>query len=463
MRRRLLASYLTITALVLVLLVVPLGVTFAGREQDQLETGLERDATVIAGLVEDGLDQSAPVDYEGIAAAYQQRTGARVVIVEASGLSVADTDRPESGTRDFSTRPEFQVALGGDRSTGTRHSETLERDILFVTVPVASGGEVHGAVRVSYPTSELDRRVRDNWLRLGLLSGVVLAVVAIVGLVLARGVSNAVSELERATAALASGDLSRRVRVDRGPQELRSLGTSFNEMADQLDDLVSAQKAFVADASHQLRTPLTALRLRLENAAASAGDDHVRAELEAAVDEANRLSRLVDGLLVLARADRQSPDLVPVELVAVAAERVATWEPLAAEHDLGIHLTAPREVVVRAVDGAVEQMLDNLIDNALDASPAGSQIEVVIDQTAGSTTLHVVDQGVGLDDDERQRAFDRFWRSRTASAGGSGLGLPIVGQLAAQCQARARLEATDGGGIDAQIVFGAGATDRGDG
>jgi DNA-binding IclR family transcriptional regulator len=109
--------------------------------------------------------------------------------VDRQGLAVADSDRPGAVPRDFSTRPEMAAALDGRRAQGTRHSATLSTDLVYVAVPVASGGVVHGAVRITYPTSALDARVRRSWWGLAWLCATVLEVVAAVGVVLARGVS----------------------------------------------------------------------------------------------------------------------------------------------------------------------------------------------------------------------------------------------------------------------------------
>lgn len=452
MTRRLLVSYLTITAFVLALLVIPLGVTFADREQDRLATDLERDATVLASFSEDALEHGADTDLQGAAEEYSERTGARVIIVELDGVSVADSDPLGDSPRDFSTRPEIDAALAGERTDGVRHSETLETDFMYVAVPVSSGGVVHGAVRISYPMSEIDQRVRDNWIRLGLLSLGVLALVAVVGIVLARSVTRPVTHLRRATAALASGDLSERVPVDRGPPELRSLGRSFNDMASRLEELMHAQRAFVADASHQLRTPLTALRLRLENLEAS--EDRLRSsDLEAAIDETARLSRLVDGLLLLARGEGDRPTCEVADLAGIASERQRVWEPLASEREVSLRFSATGPSSALAVPGAAEQILDNLIDNALEVSPPGSSISVDVRGENGVVLVKVTDEGPGLDDEERERAFDRFWRGPGATPGGSGLGLAVVRQLALVCGAEVVLLSADKRGTDARVTF----------
>jgi signal transduction histidine kinase len=182
-------------------------------------------------------------------------------------------------------------------------------------------------VRVSYPTSTLDARVSSMWLRLGALSAVVIGTVAAVGLLLARSVTRPVQRLQSAAGQLAGGDLGARVDLDAGAPELRDLADTFNRTADRLAQLVESQRRFVADASHQLRTPLTALRLRLETLTPAVSPE-ARPKLAAALAETERLARLVQSLLVLARSDA-APARVTVELGAVAAERAESWAPTA--------------------------------------------------------------------------------------------------------------------------------------
>jgi signal transduction histidine kinase len=181
-------------------------------------------------------------------------------------------------------------------ATGTRGSQTLGYGILYVAVPVASGGKVHGAVRITYPTSRLDERIRHYWLALAGIAAIALAVATLVGLRFARWVRRPLEQLEEAAARAGAGDLDARAVVPEGPPELRALALRFNDMVARLDGLITAQRDFVADASHELRTPLTALRLRLENLEWQVTDAG-RAGITAAMTELDRLSKLVDSLL----------------------------------------------------------------------------------------------------------------------------------------------------------------------
>ncbi|HEX5614267.1 MAG TPA: ATP-binding protein [Acidimicrobiia bacterium] len=452
MTRRLLFSYLSITTFVLLVLEIPLGLAYSRNELDQLTSDLERDARVIATVVEDGLEGTETSNAQAVADGYATRTGARVIVVDADGISVGDTDNP--GTpRDFSTRPEIATALTGDAATGTRSSETLGEDIVFVAVPVASGGRVLGAIRITYPRDELDDRIRRNWWSLAALAGVVLVAVGAVGTVLARSVTRPVRALGRAADELAQGALTTRVPVTSGPPELRALEAQFNRMATRLEELVGSQRAFVADASHELRTPLTALRLRLENLASEAPDT-LHAEIAAADAEVARLTRLVDGLLRLARNEAATDERELVDLAEEVRERAEAWRALADEHAVRLDVDAPDRVPVLAVTDAVPQILDNLLANALEVAPAQTRVVVRVEVVGDVAALHVVDEGPGLSAEERARAFDRFWRAADAPKGGSGIGLAIVAQLATASGGDAVLLPGPGGvGIDAVVRF----------
>jgi signal transduction histidine kinase len=452
MARRLLLTYLTITALALMAVVVPLGRIFAVREHDRLTFAIERDAQTVVSLVEDDLENGRTLAIDTTLSAYHL-SGGRILVVDERGISVADSDHSPGAPRDYSTRPEIASALDGQRTTGTRHSETLGTDLVYVAIPIASSGTVHGAVRITYPTSAIDRRVRATWLRLGLLCLVVLVLVAGVGMVFARGVSRPVRRLEHAAGLLAAGDLGVRVDEGAGPPELRSLAETFNTTAQQLELLIGSQQRFVADASHQLRTPLTALRLRLETLEHHV-DEAGRPKLDAAIGETHRLGRLVQSLLVLARSDAATTTPQPVDLSTVVAGRLDAWTPVADDQDVHLEAHCERGTVVRAVPGALEQILDNLVSNALDVAAQGSRITIDVRPGAPRTELHVVDQGPGMSADDREHAFERFWRSPGSGGDGFGLGLAIVEQLARNSGGRVRLEAgPDGRGLDAIVVL----------
>lgn len=448
MRRRLLVSYLTVAAVVLALLEVPLAISYAHNARQDLVDKVERDAVALSTLVEDALEHgtliSSPV--RRVASDYTASTAGRVIVVDADGTKLVDT--APTGASDFTSRPEIADALAGEIAVGTRHSETLSTDLVYVAVPVASNGAVHGAVRITYPMSAVNDRIERYWAALAILAAIVLGVAAAVAVILSRWVVRPLDRVERAAEAIGSGDLDLRVPVE-GPPEVERLAITFNAMVTRLVALMRSQDEFVADASHQLRTPLTALRLRLENLERDARSTE-RAEVAGAIAEVERLGSLVDALLVLARADRALSAPGAIDLERVVAERLEAWSAIA--EDRGVALVGQIEpgLAVLATPGRLEQILDNLLANALEVETDGSSIEVAGERVDGFVEIHVRDRGPGMSAEDASRALDRFWRAGT-SEGGFGLGLAIVQRLVRADGGEIELRPRDGGGLDAVV------------
>lgn len=421
MTRRLLFSYLAVTVVVLALLEIPLAVFYQQREQDRLTVDVERDASVLATIYEDALERGFEPDPRP-ALDYLDDTGARTVVVDASGISIVDT---ESGPdRDFSTRPEIATALRGERTSGTRFSETLDTDLLYVAVPVASGGAVHGALRLTLDTHDVTERIRRFWLGLAVVGALILLVMAGIGTLIARSVTRPLRRLRAAADRYSLGDLTPTEPDDTSPPELAALEIAMNHMARRLDELIERHRSFVADASHQLRTPLTALRLRLENLESDIDDPASIEQVDAAIEECVRLSTLVDDLLQFARTE-QAPELRNIDLGRVVGDRVDTWTATADLHDVDLRFSAPPDTLWgSAVDGGIEQVLDNLLDNSIRAAPPGSVVDVVLRAGRPHHRISIADSGSGIADADKDHALTRFWRADTSTPG-TGLGLAI--------------------------------------
>jgi signal transduction histidine kinase len=260
--------------------------------------------------------------------------------------------------------------------------------------------------------------------------------------------------LDSTASRLAEGDLASRAVVDSGPPELRRLATTFNTMAGRLEALVHGNRAVIADVSHQLRTPLAALRLRLDLLAADTAqsDPDTAQELAGALEELARLSRLVDGLLAVARAENVVPVPTTVDVTEVASERVVAWHPVADDRGITLEVLPPEPPAVPAWigEGHLEQVLDNLIANALEALDAGRHVTVTTTATASGAQVVVADDGPGMSAEDRERAFLRF---TTSNPNGTGLGLAIVHRLVTSNGGTARLSETPGGGLTAVLDF----------
>jgi signal transduction histidine kinase len=467
MRKRLLAGFLLFALALIVALEVPLGLSLARNDRANSISEVQRDASSLAVLVAAGLDHGDASSLQLTVSQFARADTAVVAVVSAHDVLAAAGKGALEELSDVRTKVIVASAASGHIS-GEEGSDDPDDDFLYVALPVAvstslendGSPTVHGSdvvLLVAESAAPMHARIRNNWIALLLFGLGVLALASALGALLARSLTRPLEGIEAAVAAVGAGRLSERAPVARGPAELVALGETVNEMADRLEELVHTQRAFLADASHQLRTPLTALRLRLENLEDALGPEQ-GAELAPALAEADRLSRIVDGLLTLARGEgglRPAREVVDVE--AALRDRAEAWGALAEERQVTLSCELPPagpyewELRAFACPGHVEQVLDNLLANALEATPPGGKVSLGALRISGRVEVHVIDNGPGMSAADRTRAFDRFWRREGAPHGGTGLGLAIVAQLARISGGTAWLDAAPGGGVDAVV------------
>ena len=458
MKWRLVAALLSLTIVVLAVQDIPLIQYLRTVETDRITTALERDSFVIAGRAEETLETPSPEGLEYIQEAitkYGAESGARVIVLDMSGVAIADSESQDAIGTSFISRPEVVEALAGTVSIGRRFSTTANQELLYVAVPIINGSQTLGAVRLTFPASVVDDAVNQRLRGISSVAGITLLVSTLVALLLALGITRRISNLKNVTEEFTKGNYKVRAEINGGAPEIRSLARSFNAMADQLDKLIAQQKAFAGDASHQLRTPLTALQLRLERATEMLATDPSGAaeRIEAAMVETDRLQRLVEGLLVLSRSensDKIARD--KCDASQIARERFENWEALANEQSVSLALEVPDSAEVYAIPGALEQVIDNYVDNALGIVPTNSKITIRISVDSEFTKISVIDEGPGIPETDIAKAFNRFWRARSDTHG-SGLGLAIVDRLATASGGRAELVNLTPHGLSADAYF----------
>ncbi|GGM04950.1 MULTISPECIES: sensor histidine kinase [Micromonospora] len=455
MRRRLVISYLLLMVLVLLALETPLALTLASRETDRVRADRLADATRFASLAGPALRDGATGPLGGELASYDELYGIGAAVVDRDRRTVVASASWRAGA---GTAPALDTALSGLQVSEPDSVWPWTDTPVVVAVPINDGGEVLGAVVITTPSDRIGRSVAAWW---ALLAGIgVLVVVACVLLAfgLAGWVLRPVTELDAVTHEIAEGDRGARVQHRLGPPELRRLAVSFNDMADVVSDVMDRQRAFVAHASHQLRNPLTALRLRVEELGPSLPDEDGRAEHQLALEETDRLAQVLDALLTLARAERTENERVTVEAAAVAASRVTAWEPLARHRSVTLRLvTADAPAYARTVPTAVDQTLDALIDNAVKFSGAGAEVTVTVRRTAGGVAVAVRDTGPGMTASQLGQATERFWRApQVQNVDGAGLGLTIVAVLVDASDGRLTMRPAEPRGLLAEVWFPAG-------
>jgi signal transduction histidine kinase len=433
-RRIFLASIVGVSATLLVAQGVAVVSYVAEAEQERIITEYQRDAFVLGSRVEKLVEIPGHVDptLAVLVNKYASEGNTQVIVVDDAGLGVLTSNPTELalGT-DFSNRPEIAEALLGNVVSGERWSETLQANLAYVSVPIIDGSTVYGAVRLSFPHGEIDQAVADKTQFLWWVAGGALVLSIILSFIVSGLVTRPIRRVEAQANALSIGDFSARLPEQDGPNEIRSLAVAFNAMADKLDSLLRQQRAFASDASHQLRTPLTALLLRIESAREALLTDPVSADdrLGDAELEVERLTAIVEGLLAIARSEGASTEVVAVDIADIAKDRVENWRALAEEQEVTIAFEGPDHLVASALSGAAEQIVDNLVDNAIGHSPAGTAVLVRVRELSDAVELSVIDSGSGMTPEQCERAFDRFWRA-DSTTDGSGLGLAIVKHLA---------------------------------
>jgi signal transduction histidine kinase len=442
LRRRLLLALVGLTTVILIGAVAPLGLQASAHDYSAYVEDAQARARTAAATAEEVLADHVRGGGLSQDLATAHRSGDSLAVLSPDGRVIRKVGAGIAVPRSVIS----QAARSGTPST------EVSRDRVLVIMPVRSDGRALGVVVLLRPTERLEYDLRTFWLTLVLIATGALALAVILALGLSRWVGRPLSALDSAAHKLGDGDLSARAPDAACPAEFRRLAGTFNTMAARLETLVHGHRAVIADVSHQLRTPLAALRLRLDLLMPESDDD--AADFAAALSEVARLSRLVDGLLAVARAENATPRAIAVPADQVVTERVAAWAPVAAER--GIQLTAGRLQPVHALvgEGYLEQILDNLIANAVDAAGEGDHVTASVTITQQRARMTVADDGPGMSQAEMDRAFRRFAASGT---GGSGLGLAIVHRLASSSGGSARLTRTEGGGLTVTVDLPLGA------
>jgi two-component system, OmpR family, sensor kinase len=447
LRTTLLAAFAYVLLVAIVALEVPFVLNIDRRVDAEVEAESAGQAQLLATSAGDNL--ARPEQLRRLAQRSARALGGRVVIVNRQGALLADSAGPGLTDTSYASRPEVAQALAGDTTQGERHSSSLDEDLLFTAVPILRNGRAAGAVRVTQSVDAVDAEVKDDALALIGVGAIALAFGIGVAWLLAGRLSRPLRDLARTAHRVAEGDLDARATAT-GPREQREVANSFNSMTERLGQVLRAQREFVANASHQLRTPLTGLRLRLEAARAKASDGGVRAELAAAEQEVERLAGLLTNLLTLAREGQSTPDPQPVPLQEAASAARERWAARAREVGQSLHLSGNGQVDALATRADVDIVLDNLLENALHHASTGSAVGIEWTRDGDIAVLAVNDQGPGLSPEQSEYVLERFARG-SPETGGSGLGLSIVEALTRRWSGSLRLRNRAENGLRAEV------------
>lgn len=464
LQSRLLLTYLALAVLGLGGLISWTGLRLQQSTIEQTALNLELQAALIASNLGESLEEFAEGEHQedrslqSIVSASARSAGASVTVLDTRLRIAASSDETgeiRAPSVAETAHPELVAARAGLEQHTIRWDAAREEERMFAAAPVRSEhGDVEGVIELSIPTGPMDARIARTWGGLLAASGAALVATAAVSVVLARQMTQPIRTLRRVTERMAGGDVSQRVSAS-GPEEFARLGDAFNRMAEQVEETLARQRAFVADAAHELRSPLTGIRLRVDMLLSHGRDEPELAQsyLLKLQQEVDDLQRLVEHLLSLSRLDHsRPPSLQPMDLAPLLYELADEMAPLFQAAALSLRVDVPAHLpLVDADPDAARMMFRNLLDNAIQYTAAGGRVTLRGTDEGGMVRIAVSDTGQGIPAEHLSHIFDRFYRvdqARSRREGGAGLGLSLV---------RAIAEA-HGGEVNAESAPGSGST-----
>ncbi|MER5184159.1 HAMP domain-containing sensor histidine kinase [Streptomyces sp. NPDC002896] len=431
MRRRLLAVLMVLMGAATLLLSVPLADAYARGRTEHLLLQRRSDAERFADLADRIRSEPDRLELLAEIRRYAELYGAGVAVVDSAGRTIARAGSAP-GVMGQEADDARRRALTGRSTEQLPTVRPWGPDTVELAEPVGRDERVSGAVLLSVPTDTARRDVTIRWSLITAGAFAAFAAAALVAVGITRWLMRPVRDLDRAVENLAAGSLHARAVSGTGPPELRSLRRHFNTMAEALADSIARQRDFVADASHQLRNPLATLVLQLENVEPHIVPGPGQAEHSRALDEAERLEELLDGLLALARVESATATLTDQDVSQAVRERVAAWTPVLESTGTALIPEVADGLRVRALPDAVGRILDALLDNAAKFVPSGGRVEVRAAPAGdGQVVVSVADDGPGVPENQLPLLLRRFARSpEHQNIAGSGLGLAIADEIA---------------------------------
>ncbi|HYY74421.1 MAG TPA: HAMP domain-containing sensor histidine kinase [Solirubrobacterales bacterium] len=396
---------------------------------------LEQAATSESGRLAEAMRRRpSEGELRGLARGAARRAGARVTLLRVRRGSPGPRPERLAGDPELGRSAESPASLAaaaavsGHRGSGV---EDVGGDrVGEIAIPLPAGGRPRWVAVLATPLADVDDNVALIRRRILIAGAIALAAALAAGWIAARAHAKRLRRLEAAAEKVAEGDFSTPI-PDEGSDEVGQLAATFNEMQQRLASLDNARKEFIANASHELRTPIFSLGGFVELLDEEEPDPEARAEFVATMrEQVARLTKLTADLLDLSKLDADAMEVSAerVDLGEVARRVVEEFRPAAKRHGTPIELNGDRPAVALADADRVAQIMRILLDNALTHTPEGTSVSITTERQDGATSLVVGDDGPGIDPQARTRVFERFYTGDRVS--GSGLGLAIARELA---------------------------------
>ncbi|KJR45495.1 Phosphate regulon sensor protein PhoR (SphS) [Desulfosporosinus sp. I2] len=452
---KLVGSYILIVVISLVVIGVSLSFMFNNYLFEQKERELIIKGQDMAQVVKPFLvEKEDPHDFVNMANRLDLNLGTEVWVVDKKGAVIATAANHEYCEGNYLEASELKKMQSGSISVYKGKSQYFQEPVIRVIIPIIQEEKVIGAIVLYSPIQGINKALA-SLSQLVLTAGIIsLAIAFLIGIILSRRLSRPILTITEASTLIAKGQKQVTVPTDTSIEEINQLGKTFNDMSSKVEANEERMKEFVANVSHELRSPLTSIKGFIEALIDNKGKTPEAQQrfLTIINDETDRLSQLVNDLLILSRSEEEiflKPE--EIELKKFIEDVLTSFQPRAEENSITMEVISEETSIFLKIDlNSLKQIIVNLVDNALKYSTQGGNVSISLKESAEMISISISDSGLGIPERDLPHIWDRFYRvdkDRSRETGGTGLGLAIVKQLTEK----------NGGQVEVESVLGKGS------
>ncbi|MDK2903185.1 MAG: hypothetical protein PWQ93_1104 [Clostridiales bacterium] len=414
------------------------------------KTTLIKQANIIS-VVSAGYLQDANPYINNVISDFSDSLSARILILNHRGTVVADSFNDINILNRTLNHQEVLEALKGE-SVSQQYYLPEGQWVMYSTAPIIADGDIIGVVFISSSLADIYGSISQVRSRLLVYSVFLAITIALFSYFISGFVAKPIKDITDVIREMGRGHLRQRVKVN-GSREIIELGNAFNIMSQRVESLDKARSEFVANASHELKTPLSSIKVLAQSLVQNpdAGLDVYKEFMHDIDSEIDRMSNIINDLLTLVQLDKDKPEITygDVDLDKLINETLKVLRPLAVAKNIKLNYRCEEGMYIKGDAPKLKQMLINLIDNALKYTPEGGSVDVRLYKKDGRALIEVVDNGIGIPEADLPYIFDRFYRvdkARSRSTGGTGLGLSIAQKIVHLHNGTINVESNEGEG-----------------
>ncbi len=452
---KLVGSYILIVVISLAIIGISLALMFNNYLFEQKERELVIKGQDMALVVKPLLvNKEDPHDFVNLANRLDMNLGTEVWVVDKKGAVIAAAAKHEYCIGNSLEASELKEMQAGSISVSKGQSQYFQEPVIRVIIPIIQEDRVIGAIILYSPIHGINKALA-GLSQMVLTAGIIsLAIAFLIGIILSRRLSGPILTITEASIFIAKGQKQVIVPTNTGIEEINQLGKTFNDMSGKVEANEERMREFVANVSHELRSPLTSIKGFVEALLDNKGKtpEAQKRFLTIIHHETDRLSKLVNDLLVLSRSEELVPLILEdIELKGFIEDVLIGFHTRAEENSINLNVISKGNPIFLNNDlYSLKQIIVNLVDNALKYSPLGGTISISLKESAEMISISISDSGSGIPERDLPYIWDRFYRvdkARSRETGGTGLGLAIVKQLTEK----------NGGHVEVESVLGKGS------